>query len=85
MNFEMKHFFALGQVIFLIVMICSIISIVANWEYTALQNKVSSIAMCFFYGIITLVFRKNYKDLAKTPTISEADIDEAIRDIKEFE
>ena len=78
MNFQMKHFFGLGRIIFLIVLVCYIINVVISWPLMNLASKVSGVAMSLFYCLLVLVFNRNYKDTKKIPQLSEKQINDAI-------
>lgn len=55
-----KQFYITGMTIFLIVMICNIISLNYYWAVKILSDKVSSIAMIVFEGGLFLFFYNMY-------------------------
>jgi len=78
-KFEMKHFFIMGIIVFLIVAVGNIFTISKAWENMWLSAKVTGCAMIFFYFMLVLVFYKNYKTVKiPTPEMSDEELDKII-------
>ena len=81
MNFDMKYFYAVGRVVFTIVILGNLYTLYYHWGNTLLPSKVSGIAMIVFYCMLVWMFHHNYKGLKGVPSVTEADMNSVLADI----